>query len=125
MQSMVSVNVQFCHLRFARPEVHFIVSEKKDGVLEEAEECGVVEEEVKNAAQQNGNSIAQMAEPRETGSVESYDTGTSEKTLNVQRDLLSLHADLKQRTKACQQKTFFRFQRRYRLQRLDSRKCLR
>jgi hypothetical protein len=101
-----------------------VSAKKKGGVLEEAEKCGVVEEEVKNVPQQNGNSIAQMAEPRETGSLQSYDTGTSEKTLNVQKDLLSLHADLKQRTKACQQKTFFRFQRRHRLQRLDSRKCL-
>jgi hypothetical protein len=48
--------------------VYFVASvNKKDGVMEEAETCGVLEE-AGNVAQQNGNSRAQTAEPLETGS---------------------------------------------------------
>jgi hypothetical protein len=50
---------------------------------------GCVLEEAENVAQQNGNSRVQIAEPRETGSPQPDNTGTSEKTESVQTDLSS------------------------------------
>jgi hypothetical protein len=48
--------------------VHLITSANiNSGVMAEAEKCGVVEEEeAENVAQQNGNSRAEIVEPRET-----------------------------------------------------------
>jgi hypothetical protein len=60
----------FTYLHFAPSEVHLITSANiNNGVMAEAEKCGVVEEEeeeAENVAQQNGNFRAQIVEPRET-----------------------------------------------------------
>jgi hypothetical protein len=73
----------FTDLDFAPSEVRFVAPvNKMDGVLEEAETCGILEK-AENVGQQNKNFRAQIAEPRAIGSPYRENTDTSQKTQSV------------------------------------------